>query len=342
MTVRSFTSSSEKRNGSDCWCRALVCGLLCTVIVLGAWEAFWRAWGFAPVIEDDLGIWAVVRRGVDRGGGGPAIVLLGASRMQLDVDPRVLRAETGRKAAMLAIDGSSPLPVLADLAGRSSFDGLIICSLLPQWLADGGEDRGRSARWVRKYHQQKWSFWIETRLSLFLQDSFVFRYRGLLPDRLWRNFLDGEMPRPPYAAMRSDRYRPADYSLTDIAKLRAARIDRQREIVAAAEPLDDAEFAARLAWIEDMVQLVRDRGGSVIFVRLPSCGETLELEEATWPREKYWDRFAATTSARTLHFADHPELSSFDCPDGSHLDHRDAVPFTRALVEVLVLARDVP
>jgi len=43
------------------------------------------------------------------------------------------------------------------------------------------------------------------------------------------------------------------------------------------------------------------------------------------------------TSAGTLHFADHPEFSGFDCPDGSHLDHRAAITYTRILAEVLGL-----
>jgi hypothetical protein len=333
--VLSSTSSSE-RSLSGRWRRAFACGLLLAFMVLVVWETFWRVFGFAPAIEDDLGIWAVKRRAIDRG--GPAVVLLGSSRMQLDVDPRIFRSETGLKTAMLAIDGSSPLPVLADLA-ESSFNGLILCSLLPQWLADGGVDKGRSARWVRKFHQQKWSSWIETRLSLFLQSHFVFRYRGLLPDQLWKNFREGEAPRPPYAPMRSDRYRPADYTLTDISKLRASRVERQREIVAQARPLSDGEFAERVALIEEAVRRIQNRGGSVVFIRLPSCGEILDLEEAAWPRAAYWDPFAAATSARTLHFADHPRLSGFDCPDGSHLDYRDAVPFTRALADVLGLGR---
>ena len=337
--MRSSTSSSERTNSSEGWRRIFLLGLLLAVMVLVAWDGYWRAAGFAPVIEDDVGIWAIRRRAVE-GKDGPAVVLLGASRMQLDVDPRILRAETGLEAAMLAIDGSSPLPVLADLAEESTFNGLVLCSLLPQWLADGSADRGRSAKWVRKFHRQKWSSWIETRLSLFLQSRFVFRYRGLLPDQLWKSFREGEAPRPPYAPMRSDRYRPADYALTDISGLRAARIGRQRQIVAAARPLTDEEFATRISGIEAMVLRIRQRGGSVIFLRLPSCGETLELEEATWPRVKYWDRFAGMTSAGTLHFADHPELSGFDCPDGSHLDHRDAIAFTRSLAGALGLRHD--
>lgn len=334
--MHSSTSSSKPGDRSAGWLRAFAGGLVAAVIVLGVWETGWRACGFSPVIEDDLGIWSVKRRAAeDRN--GPAIALLGASRMQLDVDPLILREETGMKAVMLAIDGSSPLPVLEDLARNSSFDGLVLCSLLPQWLADGASDQGRAAAWVRKYLRQKWSARIETRLSLFLQSGFVFRYRGLLPDQLWKQFREGAPPRPPYAPMRNDRYRPADYELTDIDRLRAARIARQREITAAAAPLTATEFEARVERIEAMARRIRARGGTVVFLRLPSCGEILALEEAAWPRRYYWDRFAGMTSARTVHFADHPELTGFDCPDGSHLGHRDASAFTRALAGVLEL-----
>lgn len=316
------------------WFRSIAGGFLLALVLLAAWEIHWRCAGFTPVIEDDLGIWALLRRAV-QDGEGPDATLLGSSRMQLDVDPRIFAAATGKKAAMLAIDGSSPLPVLADLAENSSFSGLVLCSLLPQWLADGGGDRGRSAKWVRKFHQQKWSFWIETRLSLLLQSHFVFRYPGLLPDELWSKFRENKMPQPPYAPMQRNRYRPADYEKADIAGLRAARTGRQRQIVGAAEPLAGEEFAARVNTIETMVRKIRQRGGRVVFLRLPSCGEILKLEEKTWPREKYWDRFAAATSARTIHFADYPSLSGFDCPDGSHLDRRAAGTFTRALAAIL-------
>ncbi|MDW7772206.1 MAG: hypothetical protein SCH71_04870 [Desulfobulbaceae bacterium] len=332
----SSISNSNGNNRSNGWLRALAGGLLIALFLLAAWEVFWRISGFSPVMEDDLGIWTLKRRAVEKENGRTA-VLMGASRMQLDVDPRVFQAETGLQTVMLAIDGSSPLPVLADLAGDNSFAGLVLCSLLPQWLADGGVDEGRSAKWVRKFRQQKWSSRVETRLSLLLQSNFVFRYPGLLPDRLWQNFLEGEAPRPPYAPMRNDRYRPADYSLINIAELRAARIKRQREIVAAAEPLSGEEFAQRVSEIEAMVRQILERGGRVIFLRLPSCGEILKLEEETWPRRRYWDRFAANTAARTVHFADYPELAGFECPEDSHLDFRDAEKFTRNLADVLNL-----
>jgi hypothetical protein len=73
----------------------------------------------------------------------------------------------------------------------------------------------------------------------------------------------------------------------------------------------------------------------VIFVRFPTSGVLWELEEQRYPRKDYWDVFAAESRAATVHFKDYPALARFQCPDGSHLDYRDAVPFTKALAEIL-------
>lgn len=331
-----FTSSSEKLNSKGTWLKAIIVGLVFGIVFLVGWEFYWRSVGFLPVLEDDLGIWATRRLAVQKHE-EPVIALLGSSRMQLDIDPQLVQELTGTRTVMLAIDGNSPLPVLQDLATDNSFHGLVLCSLLPQWLADDRKNKSRSAKWVRKYHKLKWSSWIETYLSILLQTHFVFRYPGLLPDKLWEKFLEDEFPIPPYAPLRKDRYRPADYSKTDIVKLRANRIKRQREIVAQASPPTDREFTDRLDEIRSMVQQIQGRGGQVIFLRLPASGGILALEEKTWPRADYWDRFVANISAPALHFADYPELARFNCPDGSHLDYRDARTFTRSLVDILDL-----
>ncbi len=74
----------------------------------------------------------------------------------------------------------------------------------------------------------------------------------------------------------------------------------------------------------------------MIFIRFPSTGMVRQLENQTWPREKYWDNLVANTRAGAIHFEDYPSLSEFDCPDGSHLDMRDAKIFTRSLAEILL------
>jgi hypothetical protein len=97
--------------------------------------------------------------------------------------------------------------------------------------------------------------------------------------------------------------------------------------------------------MEPYVAAIQARGGRVLFVRLPVSGECLAYEEQTFPKQEYWDAFAARTSALCLHFRDLPALAGFDCPDTSHLDRRDAPRFTAALAKVLddsSVAADAP
>jgi len=89
------------------------------------------------------------------------------------------------------------------------------------------------------------------------------------------------------------------------------------------------------ARIESSVERYQRRGCRVVLVCLPCSGEVWAAEEQYTPKELYWDRFARGTAAETIHFRDHPSLSHFECPDGSHLDFADAGRFTRALAEIL-------
>jgi hypothetical protein len=135
--------------------------------------------------------------------------------------------------------------------------------------------------------------------------------------------------------MAADRFRRLDYRKTDVARLRHARCRRETEIHAAARPLTPARFDERLDRIDKSVSEILVRGGRVVFIRLPSSGAVAQMEARTWPRAAYWDRLAARTRARTIHYKDHPQLEGFDCPDGSHLGVDDARRFSVALVEVL-------
>ena len=76
---------------------------------------------------------------------------------------------------------------------------------------------------------------------------------------------------------------------------------------------------------DDRVKRIQDRGGKVVFVRFPSGEDFYRVTERFYPKQEYWDRFAALTSAQTWHFRDVEGLSNFPCPDGVHLGSRDAI-----------------
>jgi hypothetical protein len=304
------------------------------VLLLAFWEMFWRLNGFIPSITDDWPVWGSIRREVNADRAGTALV--GASRVLVGVNPDAFVDMARGRAYMLAIDGSNPLPVLENLAADPGFRGRVICSIPPFWLAGSTLSRGdRAEKWLRKYENQSFASKIETRLTLSLQASLVFRYSGLAPANIWEKWRKREKLRPPYAPMRIDRYRPADYSKTDLEALRMARVNRTRQMHQETSPLDRNEFAARVQGIQEAVRRIHLRGGKVAFVRMPSCGQVKEIEEQTMPRHTYWDFFAGQVTAHTIHFEDYLELNRSKCTDGSHLNYDDAHYFSGQLLAIL-------
>jgi hypothetical protein len=78
-------------------------------------------------------------------------------------------------------------------------------------------------------------------------------------------------------------------------------------------------------------QKLRARGGKIVFVRLPVTGGLKVLEDRTTPRNQIWDRVMKDTAAPGIYFEDLPELSSFNCPEWSHLSAGDSVEFSKRL-----------
>jgi len=315
------------------WGRTWVVAAVLVFMFLGSWEAFWRMRGFFPSLSDDRDVWAFYRRKASQKG-EQAMVLAGSSRIQLGLHPDVFENITGVRPVNLYIDGSSPLPILEHLAQDERFKGNVICSLIPMFLAEPAAD-GRSQAWIQKYQEQKWSSRIETRLSMGIQEVLAFRNSNLAPSELWSHFHSGKWPQMPYAPMRPDRFRPADFSRADVESIRSGRVEREREIHARAHPLPRDRFIERVAHIDGMVKKIVARGGRVAFVRFPSGGTVRRLERQTWPRLSYWDVFARGIKAPAVHFEDYPALRGFDTPDGSHLDVQAAKRFTRSLIRIL-------
>ena len=303
-------------------------------LAAAGWEVFWRSRGFVPWVRDDWPAWSAVRRS-DLLKGPGAVALIGASRLQVGLVPALLANLTGRRPAMLAVDGSSPLTVLADLAADIAFSGTVICSLTPAALAEPETPADRSAKWVRKSRNLPPTKLLLWRLWLSLQAHLACLSPDLTPGRLLEALQSTTWPEPHRAPMSLDRCRVLDYSRVDIDALRQAAERRQQATGTAARPLSPERFGERLERIAGWVDAIRSRGGRVVFLRLPSSGVVRDLERRTWPRERYWDRLTAAVSARTLHWEDDPRLAGFECPDGSHLGAEDARRFSRLLVEVL-------
>lgn len=309
---------------------------------LVAWEATCRSWGYGPARDDIPDLWNRERDKVVR----DSIVIIGSSRVLFDLDLDVLEKGLGKRPLQLALVGSTPRPVLADLAADPSFAGTLLVGVTPPlFFAPGGPPLERPTKALadrpNRGPARRWSFALFEHLDRHLaflngEDLALNPFLAELPWPVRPG--TARPPRiPPYiGALDEDRRcRMTERLATDPA-FQAFIQKIWQDLLGAAPPMEPAALVAirdrQLAEIASQVAAIRARGGRVVFLRPPSTGWFRELEAKATPRAEYWDKLLAATGAPGIHFEDHPELSAFPCPEWSHLTYPDSVRFTEALV----------
>ena len=349
MIVPSSTSSSSRPAGGagqsagrdsplpSLWPGSWALAIALVVLVLGSWEAYWRTREFVPSLSDDGSLWALTRVRVNRQG-GDAVVLVGSSRMQMNVHQETFAVTTGWEPALqLAVVSGASVPVLRSLAEDEEFRGTAIVEINPVlFFARTPRIDHEMVDYVEIFEDWSVPKEIEQRLRMILQRNLISRLPKLAPEKLWKKRRRLRGPRPGYNdVVTEDRFRYGDYrKFRDLPNANR----RNAKLVAETTPnrLVPASFELRYANVARWVEQIRERGGRVIFVRLPSAIFVRESESRWFPRMEYWDRFADVVSAPTLHYLDYPRLARFNPPDGDHLGKSDAIRFSRVLGEILV------
>jgi hypothetical protein len=306
------------------------------VALLTGWEGVLRSLGHRPTVVDDMALWAAQRDRVYGDCCEKPIVLLGDCRMQLDFVPQIMAGQfPGHRVIQLAIEQTSPAAVLRDLAADERFNGVVVCAVNGRLLC---RDMWESQQPYVDYYHKKHD--LNERLNRFLASALQARLTFLHPqlrlDKLVIGLLKtGRLPSPFYIETRADRSRLADYSHVDIQAYRQWALGRDQWLCANKMLPTSVLWLREAQEIEKWVRTIQARGGQVIFVQFPTTGEHLRYDEYMFPKAQFWDAFAAQTSAPCIHFRDLPQLSTFDCPDWSHLDRKDAPRFTLELAKVL-------
>lgn len=338
-TVRSSTSSSNDRLPTGGWGGTWLATTLLVLLPLGAWEGYWRTQGFRPRVEAVDESWVLAFRTVPRA----STVVVGTSRIQAALEPGVFQAAMGGVPPVnLSLPGNSPLPILEYLADSTDFRGLVLAELLPLFVFDAtlrSEARGRDV--IARYGRERGSpaeLWENWLLVHGLQ-HLVFRAPALLPERFVAEARAGRRPLAGNVALRADRFGPVHQRpLTTTRPWDAVQGFHGLEYGVAEKtgrPANAGEYAAFVQRIERSVNTILDRGGTVVLLYLPACGERRSIEERRYPRGRYWDPLAQSTRAVAIATEDYPTLMNFDCFDGSHIDAGDAPRYTRALADVL-------
>ena len=330
-------AAARKAEAERLWLRAWALALMLLAIGFGGWELFWRSRGFVPSVTNDARFWAVTRERASSDD-PDTVVLVGSSRMQLAIEPDAFTEATGwQRPIQLAIAMGPSLPILRNLAEDPRFRGTAVVEINPAITFN--KTRSELLKKIALVHL--WSFRalspsdrIEKRLAIAVQTRLVTRLPGLAPARLLGSLRNGSWPVRNHVVLSPERFGRADFRVVADQLRRAQRHARQgRSIPTRPHPADRIpELASEAGAYASRIQ---SRGGQVIFVRLPSAGDALAKQRAEAPRELYWDVFAEKVGAPVVHFADHPSLSQFRVPDGTHLDVRDASAFSRALARIL-------
>lgn len=315
--------------------------------------------GYHPTVLDSKERWAEER---SRAGklGGRALILVGASRMQLGIDLATLRNETKLEPVQLAVDGSSFVPTLKNLADDPEVRGTILVDYYPGALESAlVGDQSATANFVKAYENQKDNhvFFTLAHAETFLSES--------LHESL-RSFADGANPftslqrriipnqrATSYLTTLPDRSRLADYKLVQMPAFyywRVARnlgeersIDIQavdteqvlRKKIDLLQPHNNTAYIQGARYLKQLITKIRSRGGEVLFIVMPTSGMIREIDDKLYPRANFLDLFKEEANVSVLNSTDDKTLQSFVCPDGSHLDFRDRAKFTSALAHSL-------
>jgi hypothetical protein len=318
------------RSWLTAWCIAiLICAAAVTV-----YEGILRARHYFPTVQDDADLWSIqmdITKSYPR-----AVVLLGASRIEYGLDPELLSQELGCRVAMLAVNGQYPLATLRALANDDEFGGLVIVGIDARGFSRELWDMQQA---YVDHYQRRWTLAREIhRLLLsFVQERVVFansRFSAIYQiQRLMEGYL---LPANGYYyTMRRDRSGSADYHRSDAVTIRAIQVAGLTAYYHDNPPPSPEIWRKDLPLVSGWVRRIESRGGHVVFFREPVGGASLALDEANYPRGRYWDVAAKELPATMIDFRDVPEFAQLAEPDTSHIDAEDVPRFTIAMAQLL-------
>ena len=329
---------------------AAIVATIVTLLAIAGWEWQWREFGATPSYKNSDGLWAMQRRRLDDGEGDQTAIV-GSSRIFFDLQLPVWERLAGARPIQLALEGTSPLGAMEQLADDEDFTGTLLVGVSPGLFFSGFAYRGEVFQhYFDETPSQRWgqriSMWLEPWFAFYQPDFALFT---VLERQAWpeRDGVRTRLDVRKLANFTSDRNaRLWEKVETDEPYRELARkVWMQNFVPPDARGPEFAErmLAGRAAQIERAAAAVaklRERGVDVIFVRPPSDGPFLEHEQLTNPRAETWDVLLERTGAPGIHYADHESLQGGWLPEWSHLAGEDADEFTAALYPLVQAALD--
>lgn len=323
---------------------AIFMAIMVSIVVI-AWEIHLRNNGVKISYDDGPPLWshkrAMVYEPKDK-----AVVFIGSSRMKYDLDLPTWVKNTPVHAVQLSIEGSSPRPVLEDLANDTNFKGRLIIDATEGLFFSDRSNRKPNEN-IKYYHDRTPAQQASFEINRVLESQFVF----LDKDNFSLNAqLDAlEIPSRPGVFMMPIFPMDFQQNTFDRQMYMTDKFEKDTNLQnrvsgiwqffskmsKGAPPMPDDELNAIFQSVKVAIDKIKARGGEVLFLRPPSSGPALMGEKMAFPREKYWDRLLADTGCPGIHYADYPALDHFVCPEDSHLTRADAAVFTQKIIQIL-------
>jgi len=324
---------------------AAIIGLIVAIVLMSGWEAYWRSDGSVPSYRNSEGLWAIERRRINSGEGDKT-VLAGSSRVFFDTQLDVWERESGERPIQLALEGTSPITLMEDLADDADFTGSLFVGVAPEMMYTGFEYRGPA---FKRFHEESPAQWLGQQISMLVEPHLAFYHsdyslftvikRQAWPDREGV-FNDLDVRRLAiYTKDRNARLYDKvnnDEAYAELAKKIWAQYHRP------IEELSDEEIAENQENLDKQIgralaatEKLNLRGVDVTFIRNPSDGFYAMSEPMYFPRAETWDVLIEKTGSLGIHWMDHEELQGFWLPESSHMTGVEADRYTKALYHVI-------
>jgi hypothetical protein len=311
-------------------------------------ESYWRERGFIPTFNDDKVLWSTKRKEVYKPA-DEATVFVGGSRIKFDLDIPTWEKLTGETGIQLAIVGTPGRLVLRDLANDENFKGKVIIDVADAQFFSFPDSmqRDRLAREALEfYYDETPAQSASASINYVLESKLVLLEEGKFSLNALLNKVN--INNRPGVNVSPTTFTPLEFGAVNFNRqtwmtpmfLADPRLqEKQKEFwmrgIKRASPIKGDTLHAFLEQTKKAIDKIRARGGTVVFIRPPSDGPYIEMENRLYPRQKYWDYLLEYTNTPGIHFSDYPGTANLICAEWSHLTLKDAAVYTTQLVKIL-------
>lgn len=331
------------------WQVIVISALIVSLLALVGWEYLARSMHHTvgTYQSGNERMWAAERNKLDKKN-DIKVVLTGSSRTLWGFDFNIINDEIGIKPLQLALPGTGPALFAKDVVENTDFSGLLIVGVAPflfNRMDEGFFGQGALDAYLKPSPSKYTGSIIHDFLSNyfgFLDDAFALpelmeRYSDLpvrkdskkLMEEIWKlgNYYEGRL---------TEMWAPVEeVGSFDNTQMTNFWIGGLKRTPPTAEKIQKMAQTS-IDFYKPLIKQIRERGGDIVFVRMPSSGEYLNFDLKTDYYNNMWKPMIEGLDVVGLNTMDYPELSTeLETPEWSHLSRKSQDHFSRIVFDYL-------